>query len=220
MRPYAILKRGFDIAVAATVTAVAAPVLAAAAIAVRATMGSPVLFRQQRPGLHGSPFELLKLRTMTDATDEARPWITDGTRLTRLGKFLRTTSIDELPQLWNVLKGDMSLVGPRPLMTHYLERYTPRQARRHEVLPGVTGWTQVHGRNALSWDEKFDLDLWYVDHASMLVDLHILGLTALRVLRPQGVSSAGHATMPEFMGSAAVTSGRARVTNGQAHAPS
>lgn len=179
-----------------------APILGAACLAVRATMGSPVFFRQKRPGRDGQRFELLKLRTMRPA----RPGEgaeTDGQRLTSLGRFLRRTSLDELPTLWNVLRGDMSLVGPRPLLVQYLDRYTPRQARRHEVEPGVTGWAQVNGRNALSWEERFEHDVWYVDHRSLALDVRILLLTVLKVLRRDGISHGGHATMPEFTGSAA-----------------
>jgi len=197
------MKRALDVAVSATALLAAAPVMAAAALGVRATMGSPVFFRQMRPGLGSRPFNLVKFRTMSVARNAQGAVLPDAARLTPLGSFLRRMSIDELPQLWNVLRGEMSLVGPRPLLMQYLARYSPAQARRHEVVPGITGWTQVHGRNALTWDEKFALDLWYVDHRSMLLDLRILAMTVLRVLKPQGVSSEGHATMPEFMGNAA-----------------
>jgi sugar transferase EpsL len=193
-------KRAFDLSVAATTLVVAAPVMAVCAVAVRATMGSPVLFRQARVGFRDRPFEVLKFRTMSQARDRAGELLTDGVRLTPVGAFLRNTSLDELPQLLNVLRGDMSLVGPRPLLPQYLPRYSREQARRHDVLPGVTGWAQVHGRNSISWEEKFALDVWYVDHQSFRLDMRILGLTALRLLRPQGISSEGHATMPEFMG--------------------
>jgi lipopolysaccharide/colanic/teichoic acid biosynthesis glycosyltransferase len=193
------VKRALDLTFAATGLAVAAPVLVATAAAIRAT-GSPILFRQVRPGLHGKTFVLVKFRTMREANDASGKPLPDGARLTRLGRFLRTTSLDELPQLYNVLRGEMSLVGPRPLLVQYLPRYSATQARRHEVRPGITGWAQVHGRNAISWEEKFALDVWYVDHWSLWLDLRILGLTALRVLRPQGISRAGHATTPEFMG--------------------
>jgi sugar transferase EpsL len=213
MRAYPFLKRGLDMSVSAAVLVATAPVMAAAAVAIRATMGSPVIFRQPRPGLHGRRFDVFKFRTMSIPARAEGAHATDAARLTPLGDFLRRTSIDELPQLWNVLRGDMSLVGPRPLLMHYLPRYTKTQARRHEVLPGITGWTQVHGRNSLTWDEKFALDIWYVDHRSMLVDLHILALTALRVIRPEGISSAGHATMPEFMG----THAEQPAKNGVAH---
>ncbi len=173
------LKRALDLALASTGLLAAAPVLAGVAAAVRLGIGSPVLFRQRRPGLHGRPFLLAKFRTMTDARGpDGRP-LPDEQRLTRLGRLLRATSLDELPQLWNVLRGDMSLVGPRPLLMEYLERYTPEQARRHEVKPGLTGWAAVNGRNALSWDEKFALDVWYVDHRSLTLDLEVLARTVL-----------------------------------------
>jgi lipopolysaccharide/colanic/teichoic acid biosynthesis glycosyltransferase len=196
------MKRGLDVGVSAATLMATAPLIAGSAIAIRATMGSPVLFRQVRPGRCGKPFELVKFRTMSIARDAHGELLADGARLTDVGRFLRKTSLDELPQLWNVLRGDMSLVGPRPLLMQYLARYTPEQARRHEVMPGITGWAAVNGRNALSWDEKFALDNWYVDHQSLLVDLRILAMTALRVIRPQGISGTGHATMPEFMGDA------------------
>jgi lipopolysaccharide/colanic/teichoic acid biosynthesis glycosyltransferase len=194
------IKRACDVAFAAAALVAASPVLAAAAVCVRAAMGAPVLFRQQRPGRHGEPFVLLKFRTMSDARDERGGLLPDALRLTLTGRVLRATSIDELPQLWNVLRGDMSLVGPRPLLMRYLSRYSPEQARRHEVLPGMTGWVQVNGRNALTWTEKFALDVWYVDHWSLWLDAKILGLTVLRVLQRSGVSPEGEVTMPEFMG--------------------
>lgn len=171
------------------------PILVALACIVRLSSGRPVLFRQQRPGLRGRPFELIKFRTMLGG---AGP---DATRLTTTGRFLRSTSLDELPELWNVLRGDMSLVGPRPLLMQYLTRYSPRQARRHEVKPGITGWAQVNGRNALGWDEKFELDVWYVENWSVWLDACILGRTFWQVLRRQGISREGQATMTEFMGS-------------------
>jgi len=195
-----IAKRALDVGAAAAGLAVLSPVIAATAVAVRATMGAPILFRQERPGLHGRPFELLKFRTMSVArTGEGVE--SDGARLTPLGKRLRELSLDELPTLWNVLRGDMSLVGPRPLLMQYLERYNPEQARRHHVKPGITGWAQVHGRNALSWEDKFDHDVWYVDHWSFGLDLRILAKTALTVLRREGISGGEAATMTEFMGS-------------------
>jgi sugar transferase EpsL len=164
-------------------------------------MGSPVLFRQSRAGQHGRPFTLWKFRTMAAPTaDRTGPeWEAD--RMTALGRFLRSSSLDELPSLWNVVRGDMSLVGPRPLLMQYLARYTAEQARRHDVRPGITGWAQVNGRNAIRWEEKFALDVWYVDHVSFALDCRILWLTLLRVVRPQGISREGHATMPEFFGS-------------------
>jgi sugar transferase EpsL len=177
-----------------------APLLLVAAV-LRVTIGSPVFFVQSRPGLRGRPFRLVKFRTMRDGHDASGRRLPDAERLTRLGRFLRAASLDELPELWNVLKGDMSLVGPRPLLMEYLGRYTPEQARRHEVRPGITGWAQVNGRNAISWEEKFALDVWYVDHWDLALDARILARTLWLVLRREGVSQAGHATMPEFLGS-------------------
>lgn len=179
---------------------VTAPLGLAVAIAIRCSLGSPVLFRQVRPGLGGRPFTLMKFRTMRDTQDENGVLLQDDQRLTPLGRLLRTLSIDELPQLWNVLRGEMSLVGPRPLLTQYLDRYTPKQARRHEVLPGITGWAQVNGRNAISWEQKFALDVWYVDHWSIPLDLTILLKSIAEVLRREGINPRGHATMPEFLG--------------------
>jgi len=201
------IKRAFDVAAAAVGLVVLSPVLAGVALAVRLRLGAPVLFRQERPGLHGRPFTMLKFRTMTDARDAAGRLLPDAERLTPLGRLLRSTSLDELPELWNVLRGDMSLVGPRPLLVRYLDRYTPEQARRHEVRPGLTGWAQVNGRNALTWEEKFALDVWYVDHASLALDLKILLLTLRRVLAREGISAAGEATMPEFTGTAGAEAG-------------
>ena len=169
---------------------------------VRTKLGSPVFFRQTRPGLQGRPFEMVKFRTMTDECGPDGVLLPDAERLTPFGRFLRATSLDELPELWNVLRGDMSLVGPRPLLMEYLPLYTPEQARRHEVRPGVTGWAQVNGRNALSWEEKFALDVWYVDHQSLALDVRILWLTARKVLAREGISAAGEATMGRFTGSA------------------
>jgi len=197
------VKRLFDLAVVAASAPLWAPVLLVVAAMVRFCLGAPVLFRQLRPGLRARPFALLKFRTMTNAVGSDGKLLPDGARLTPFGRWLRSTSLDELPQLLNILKGEMSLVGPRPLLTEYLQRYTPDQARRHEVRPGLTGWTQVRGRNALSWEEKFELDLWYVDHRSFRLDLKILGLTLLRVLARHGVNAPGEATMPEFLGSPA-----------------
>jgi sugar transferase EpsL len=177
------------------------PFLAVLWLLVRFGLGSPVLFRQPRAGHGGKTFELLKFRTMTDARDAQGNLLPDGERLTRLGRALRSLSLDELPQLWNVLRGDLSFVGPRPLLARYLDRYTPEQARRHLVKPGITGWAQVNGRNAISWDQKFALDVWYVDHWGLWLDFRILLLTLWRVIRRQGVSSDDHATMPEFFGS-------------------
>ena len=194
-------KRLLDITVAAAALVIGAPVLLLVALAVLVTMGSPVLFRQQRPGLGGRPFQLLKFRTMLSDAKLGTDVASDARRLTRTGRFLRATSLDELPELWNVLRGDMSLVGPRPLLMQYLDRYTPEQARRHDVRPGLTGWAQVNGRNALSWEEKFALDTWYVDNRSFWLDLRIILMTAVSLFRPSGISAEGSATMPEFMGS-------------------
>ena len=194
------MKRALDILGAGLGLVVLSPLLVAVALAIRWRMGGPVLFRQVRPGLNGRPFRMLKFRTMRDATDaEGRP-LPDAERLTPLGRWLRATSIDELPELWNVLRGDMSLVGPRPLLMDYLPLYSAEQARRHTVRPGLTGWAQVNGRNALTWDQKFALDLWYVDHRSLALDLHILWLTVRKVLAREGISAAGEATMPRFTG--------------------
>lgn len=202
-----MLKRVFDMLVAALALIVLAPILAGVAIAVANRLGRPVLFRQIRPGLNGQPFEMAKFRTMRDANDRNGKSLPDDQRLTPFGVWLRSTSLDELPELWNVLKGDMSLVGPRPLLMEYLPLYTSEQARRHDVRPGVTGWAQVNGRNALSWDEKFRLDVWYVDHQSFWLDMKILVLTVKKVFVREGISASGEATMPKFTGS---ESGRAR----------
>jgi lipopolysaccharide/colanic/teichoic acid biosynthesis glycosyltransferase len=197
MRPNAYAKRALDLSIALVLLVLSTPILALAAGAILATMGRPLLFRQQRAGKGGRCFTLLKLRTMRED-----PHAPDSARLTPLGRWLRATSLDELPQLWNVLRGDMALVGPRPLLPEYLGRYTPEQARRHLVRPGITGLSQVRGRNRLSWREKLALDVWYVDHASLALDLKILARTATCVLHGEGVSAAGHATMPEFLGEA------------------
>ena len=194
------LKRLFDILVSITLLVLLAPVFLVVAVAIRLAGPGPVIFRQRRPGRHGKPFTLVKYRTMTDARDAEGRLLPDAQRLTRLGRFLRSSSLDELPELWNVLRGEMSLVGPRPLLMQYLERYTPEQARRHEVKPGMTGWAQVNGRNALTWEDRFRLDVYYVDHWSLAFDLRILGLTALKVLKREGISEPGQATMSEFMG--------------------
>ena len=167
---------------------------------VRRKLGSPVFFRQTRPGLHGQPFEMVKFRTMTDTRGPDGKLLPDADRLTSFGRFLRASSLDELPELWNVLKGDMSLVGPRPLLMEYLPLYSPEQARRHDVRPGITGWAQVNGRNALSWEEKFKLDGWYVDHRSLWLDIKILWLTVRKVLVREGISADGEATMSKFTG--------------------
>jgi sugar transferase EpsL len=196
-----MLKRIFDFAAALALLLLLSPAIAATAALIAWRMGTPVLFRQLRPGRHGRPFVLLKFRTMLDAVDADGQPLPDGARLTPLGRFLRRASLDELPQLINVIRGDMSLVGPRPLLMEYLPLYTPEQARRHEVRPGITGWAQVNGRNAITWEEKFALDVWYVDHGSLLLDLKILWMTAGRLFRPSGIAQEGHATMPNFTGS-------------------
>jgi len=197
-RVQAYLKRVFDIVVSAVALTVLAPVMGLIALLVWRTMGRPVLFRHVRPGLHGKPFVMYKFRTMRDLRDAEGKLLPDEARLTPFGRWLRTTSLDELPELVNVLRGEMSLVGPRPLLMEYLERYTPEQARRHEVKPGITGWAQIHGRNNLSWDERFKLDVWYVDNWSLWLDVKILWRTLWMVLRREGISAQGHATMPRF----------------------
>jgi len=194
------IKRGFDLVLAASALVIASPLLLLIALLVRVRLGAPVLFTQQRPGLHGRPFTLYKFRTMRDLRAADGKLLPDADRLTAFGRWLRSTSLDELPELFNVLKGDMSLVGPRPLLMEYLDRYTPHQARRHEVRPGITGWAQVNGRNALSWEARFDLDVWYVEQCSLWLDLRILALTFWKVLKREGISQGGHATMPEFTG--------------------
>lgn len=176
------------------------PVLALIALGIRLQMGSPVLFLQMRPGLNGEPFRMVKFRTMRDARDAQGNPLPDSERMTRLGRFLRSSSLDELPELWNVLKGDMSIVGPRPLLMEYLPLYSSEQARRHEVRPGITGWAQINGRNAISWPEKFALDVWYVDNRSFLLDIKIIWLTAMKVIRREAINAAGEATMPRFTG--------------------
>ncbi|CAM5570400.1 sugar transferase [Sphingobium scionense] len=195
------MKRLLDMMIAATALILLSPLLVIVALLVRLNLGAPILFRQLRPGLHGRPFQMLKFRTMRDAYDRDGVPLADADRITGFGRFLRSTSLDELPGLWSVLKGDMSLVGPRPLLMEYLPLYSPQQARRHEVRPGITGWAQVNGRNALSWDRKFALDLWYVEHRSFMLDLKILLLTVRKVLVRDGISAAGEATMPKFTGS-------------------
>lgn len=199
-RGYKALKRALDFALSAIALVVLGPVLAVVALLVAIKMGRPVLFRQVRPGLAGRPFAMLKFRTMTDARDAQGELLADEQRLTRFGQWLRRTSLDELPELINVLKGEMSLVGPRPLLMEYLPLYTQAQARRHEVAPGITGWAQVNGRNALDWDDKLALDTWYVEHCSLALDLKILLLTCTKVLKAEGVSQPGHATMTKFTG--------------------
>lgn len=194
-------KRIMDLALVIPGIAVTLPVLGAIALLVRVKLGSPVLFRQTRPGLHGKPFTMYKFRTMTDARDAEGNLLPDEERLPPFGKLLRSTSLDELPELINVLKGEMSLVGPRPLLMEYLERYSPEQARRHEVRPGVTGWAQVNGRNAISWEERFRMDVWYVDHAGILLDLKILWKTVIAVVKRDGIAQEGKVSCDYFMGS-------------------
>ncbi len=195
------MKRLFDLLLSAFgLLALALPLLVLA-WQVRRKLGSPVFFTQVRPGLHGKPFKMVKFRTMTSECDTDRQLLPDAVRLTAFGRFLRASSLDELPELWNVLKGDMSLVGPRPLLMEYLPLYTPEQARRHEVRPGITGWAQVNGRNAISWEDKFKLDVFYVDNQSLWLDIKILWLTVKKVLVRDGISAQGEATMPRFTGS-------------------
>ena len=194
------MKRLLDVAASAAALALLSPVIAITAVLVALRLGRPVIFRQVRPGLHGRPFTVVKFRTMTDARGPGGALLSDAERLTPFGAWLRRTSLDELPQLWNVLRGDMSLVGPRPLLMEYLPLYSPEQARRHEVRPGLTGWAQVRGRNAISWDERFALDVWYVDHRSFLLDLRILLMTVAKVVRSEGVTGQGQATVEYFRG--------------------
>lgn len=194
-------KRLFDIVASACGLLLLSPVIAIVALRIRKRLGSPVFFRQVRPGKDGKPFEMVKFRTMRDAVDAEGNLLPDSERLTPFGQFLRSTSLDELPELWNVLKGDMSLVGPRPLLMEYLPLYSAVQYRRHEARPGVTGWAQINGRNALSWEDKFKLDVWYVDHQSFWLDLKILFLTVKKVLVRDGISADGEVTMPKFTGS-------------------
>ncbi|KAA0014345.1 sugar transferase [Billgrantia pellis] len=196
-----MLKRLFDIGVAAVLLTVLSPLMLAIAALVRYKLGAPVLFSQERPGLLGRPFRMFKFRTMLDTRDIAGELLPSDRRLTRFGKTLRATSLDELPELWNVLKGEMSLVGPRPLLMEYLPLYSPGQYRRHEVRPGITGWAQVNGRNRLSWEEKFRLDVWYVEHHSMWLDIKILLLTVAKVLARDGISARSHEITPRFSGS-------------------
>jgi len=200
--PRSVLKRAFDVSVSLLALLLFSPLLLLVALLVRVRLGRPVLFRQLRPGLHGVPFVNLKFRTMTEARAADGSLLPDAQRLTRFGRFLRSTSLDELPELLNVLKGEMSLVGPRPLLMKYLDRYSPEQAHRHDVMPGMTGWAQVNGRNAISWEEKFALDVWYVRNRSLRLDLEILGVTLVRLVTRAGISPAGQATMPAFLGQA------------------
>jgi len=196
-----LIKRLFDLLISLVLLILLSPVMLVIAVLVRIKLGKPVLFSQERPGLHDRLFRLYKFRTMRDLRGPDGRLLPDEERLTKFGRFLRASSLDELPELFNVLKGEMSLVGPRPLLVAYLDRYTPEQARRHEVLPGITGWAQVNGRNALSWEAKFKLDVWYVDNQSFWLDLKILFLTLWKALKREGISAPGSATAPEFMGS-------------------
>lgn len=199
--PSQVVKRGMDLLLAVVGLVLLSPLLVGIALLIRLRMGTPILFRQPRPGRSGKPFVMYKFRTMLDACDASGNQLPDEERLTALGRFLRRTSMDELPELFNVLKGDMSLVGPRPLLMEYLDLYTPEQRRRHDVRPGVTGWAQVNGRNALDWEDKFRLDVWYVDNASLWLDTVILCLTVFKVITREGIQAEGHATMPRFRGS-------------------
>lgn len=195
------VKRFLDVFVAGVALIVLSPLIAVVSLLVLASVGWPIVFAQMRPGLGGRPFHMYKFRTMTNENDASGLLLSDEARLTTIGLFLRSMSLDELPEFVNVLIGDMSLVGPRPLLMQYLSRYTPEQARRHEVVPGITGWAQVNGRNAISWEEKFNLDVWYVDHWSLWLDAQILALTAAKVFRREGITAEGNATAPEFRGS-------------------
>ncbi|WP_318489720.1 sugar transferase [Photobacterium leiognathi] len=195
-----MIKRLFDIIASILALLLLSPVIAITAYFIHKKLGSPVLFRQVRPGLNGKPFEMIKFRTMKDAVDKEGNQLPDSERLTPFGMKLRSTSLDELPELWNVLKGDMSLVGPRPLLMDYLPLYSQEQARRHDVRPGVTGWAQINGRNAISWQDKFKLDVWYVDNQSLWLDIKIIFLTIKKVLVKEGISADMHVTMPEFTG--------------------
>lgn len=194
-------KRMLDLCLVIPALIALLPVMAVVGLFVRIKLGHPVLFRQQRPGKGGRPFEMLKFRTMIDGRDAEGQLLPDADRLVPFGRFLRSTSLDELPELFNVLRGQMSWVGPRPLLMRYLDRYTPEQMRRHEVLPGITGWAQVNGRNALSWEEKFEADVWYVGHCSLALDVKVLTMTIAAVITRQGITQEGHATAQEFLGS-------------------
>jgi len=196
-----MIKRIIDLVVTFFGLLTLLPLIALIALMVRSKLGSPVFFKQSRPGLNGRIFNILKFRTMTNERDKNEVFLSDKVRLTEFGKFLRLTSLDELPGLWNVLKGDMSLVGPRPLLVEYLPLYSEKQSRRHEVKPGITGWAQVNGRNAISWDEKFDLDVWYVDNQSIWLDIKILWMTVKKVIVRDGISQSNHVTMDKFKGS-------------------
>lgn len=194
------MKRLFDLTATLLGLSLIWPLILVLGVLVRLKLGSPILFRQQRPGFHGKPFKMIKFRSMTDARDNTGKLLPDGERLLTFGRFLRSASLDELPELINVLKGDMSLVGPRPLLMEYLPRYSPEQSRRHDVRPGITGWAQVNGRNAINWEEKFKLDVWYVDNQSLWLDLKILWMTFFKVFKREGISQNGQATMEKFEG--------------------
>jgi sugar transferase EpsL len=196
-----MLKRLFDLLLILLSLPLLLPLLVLLAVIVRVKLDSPIFFKQVRPGFKGKPFAMIKFRSMVDKRDEEGDLLPDAVRLTKFGRFLRSTSLDELPELWNVLKGDMSLVGPRPLLMEYLPLYSPEQARRHEVRPGITGWAQVNGRNAISWEQKFEYDVWYVDNQSLWLDIKILWLTVKKVFVRDGISADGEVTMPKFTGS-------------------
>jgi lipopolysaccharide/colanic/teichoic acid biosynthesis glycosyltransferase len=198
-------KRTLDLTLTIPALVLLLPVLALMALLVRIKLGSPVIFCQQRPGLYGRPFAIYKFRTMIDARDGQGSWLPDAERLTPFSRFLRSTSLDELPEFINVLRGEMSLVGPRPLLMRYLDRYTPEQMRRHEVKPGITGWAQINGRNAISWEQRFALDVWYADRVSLWLDLKIMALTLWKILKREGISQPGQATIVEFMGTSQAT---------------
>jgi lipopolysaccharide/colanic/teichoic acid biosynthesis glycosyltransferase len=194
------IKRILDLVITIPSIIILSPLLVIVAILIGLNFGSPIIFRQKRPGLHGKPFWVYKFRSMTNERNDQDQLLPDGQRMTQLGRFLRATSLDELPEMINVLRGEMSWVGPRPLLMQYLERYSPEQARRHDVLPGITGWAQINGRNALTWEEKFTLDVWYVDHWTIWLDIKILMLSVVKVLRREGINQPGQATAEEFMG--------------------
>jgi sugar transferase EpsL len=194
------VKRSLDLSLGVLVLFLICPILLLIFVVLRVTIGRPVVFRQMRPGLMGKPFTINKFRTMTEQRDANGCLLPDEQRITKVGQILRSSSLDELPEIFNVLRGDMSFVGPRPLMMEYIERYTLNQARRHDVMPGITGWAQINGRNSLTWEEKFDLDIWYVEHQSFMLDLRILAATVWKVLRREGISEQGYATASEFMG--------------------
>jgi lipopolysaccharide/colanic/teichoic acid biosynthesis glycosyltransferase len=198
---YPAAKRTFDFTFAAISIVVLAPLMGVVALLIYLKLGAPAFYRQERPGLHGKPFELVKFRSMLDAFDEEAKLLPNDQRITPFGQLLRSLSLDELPELWNILKGDMSFVGPRPLLMDYLPLYNERQSRRHEVRPGLTGWSQINGRNSISWEEKFELDIWYVENASLGLDIKIILMTFLKVLRREGISHEGNVAMPRFRGS-------------------